>query len=78
MDDNSMDNDANEHIQQQIDNLDEQIEQINDNPEIADPQKEREVKKLELVKAQLVEGEQKQIDARQQTTVYGRDEGFND
>ena len=78
MADNFISNDENKHIEQQIENIDQQIEQINDNPEIADPQKEREIKKLELVKTQLVEGEQKQIDQRQQGVVYERSGEFND
>lgn len=42
-------------MQHQLDIVDEQIAEIRDNPEYSDLHKDREIRKLELVKAQIVE-----------------------
>lgn len=66
------------YIEEQLKILDEQIEQVNDNPELSDPEKERECKKLDLVKAQLTERDQQEQD-RNQSIVHERgNDFFND
>jgi hypothetical protein len=51
-------------VQHQLDIVDEQIAEIRGNPEYSDVHKDREIKKLELVKAQITEGaERSGIDA---------------
>ena len=43
-------------VQHQLDIVDEQMQEIRDNPEYSDVHKDREIKKLELQKAQIMEG----------------------
>jgi hypothetical protein len=43
-------------VQQQIDIIDEQMRDIRDNPEYSDLHKDREIRQLELQKAQIIEG----------------------
>lgn len=64
------------HIEKQLEVINQQKEEIHNNPELSDTQKEREVKKLELVETQLIEGQQKEIDHRQQGVVYERNSDF--
>lgn len=43
-------------VQQQLDIISEQMQDIRDNPEYSDVHKEREIRALELQKAQITEG----------------------
>lgn len=44
------------NVEQQIEIVNDQIQEMQDNPELSDVHKAREIKKLELVKAQIIEG----------------------
>ena len=58
------------NIDQQIEIVDEQIRDIRENDELSDKKKSEEIKKLELVKAQIIEGaERSGLDA----PTYERD-----
>lgn len=62
MSDQDLSDDEGQYIEEQLGIMDEQIAEIDENEEMSDPEKEREIRRIELVKTQILEQTKQQAD----------------
>lgn len=75
MSDQDLSNDEAQYIEKELAVMDEQIAEIEENNEMSDPEKEREVRRIELVKTQIVEQTKQQAD-RDNGIIHERGQDF--